>query len=361
MEETKSPRIFRIDSKESKEEFNRFLEDHPETEILDTLYVQLADYIRSRHPSRELAPLELEIYMEEILGSRLLSEYGCWVYYPWSRRLVHLLDETEFASLRTDRNKNKITAAEQAILRTKKIGLIGLSVGHSVATTLALERGFGELRIADYDVLDLSNLNRIRSGVQNIGVSKTTIVSREISELDPYLNVRCYDEGITDDNLFDFLTADGGIDLLIDECDSIEVKLKCREMARELGIPVIMETSDRGMMDVERFDLDPNRPILHGRTKGVGSIQLKDMSQKEAFDLILGIVDVDNCSTRMKQSLPEIKKTISTWPQLGSDVVHGGAAVARLARNILLKEPVESGRFYSQTNQTTTINTRQHE
>ncbi|HRF79656.1 MAG TPA: hypothetical protein PL070_06180, partial [Flavobacteriales bacterium] len=91
--------------------------------------------------------------------------YGVWVFYPWADRLVHLLDEPEFALVRTDRNRNKITREEQAELATKKVGVIGLSVGQSVSLTLALERSFGEIRLADFDTLELSNLNRIRSGV----------------------------------------------------------------------------------------------------------------------------------------------------------------------------------------------------
>jgi hypothetical protein len=29
-----------------------------------------------------------------------------------------------------------------------------------------------------------------------------------------------------------------------------------------------METSDRGVLDVERFDLEPDRPIFHGLLPG---------------------------------------------------------------------------------------------
>jgi tRNA A37 threonylcarbamoyladenosine dehydratase len=52
----------------------------------------------------------------------------------------------------------------------KRIGVVGLSVGQSVALTLALERSFGELRLADFDRLDLSNLNRIRAGVHDLNL-----------------------------------------------------------------------------------------------------------------------------------------------------------------------------------------------
>src|SRR5690606_25672346 len=113
-------------------------------------------------------------------------EYGVWVYYPWSHRLVHLLDEKEFVEVRTNRNQYKITPEEQALLATKKIGVIGLSVGQSIALSLAMERLFGELRLADFDVLELSNMNRIRAGAQDLGLSKVVVAAREIAEIDPY-------------------------------------------------------------------------------------------------------------------------------------------------------------------------------
>ncbi|MGB1031398.1 MAG: ThiF family adenylyltransferase, partial [Flavobacteriales bacterium] len=114
------------------------------------------------------------------------ADYGVWVYYPWLRKLVHLLDEKEFVECRTNRNKYKITAEEQEVLSKKVVGVVGLSVGQSVSLTMAMERSFGELRIADFDDLELTNLNRIRTGVHNLGLPKTTIVAREIAEIDPF-------------------------------------------------------------------------------------------------------------------------------------------------------------------------------
>ena len=49
------------------------------------------------------------------------------------------------------------------------------------------------------------------------------------------------------------------------------MKVLLRERARELRMPVVMETSDRGVLDVERFDLEPDRPLLHGRMDGMTS------------------------------------------------------------------------------------------
>jgi len=52
------------------------------------------------------------------------------------------------------------------------------------------------------------------------------------------------------------------------------MKLRLRERARELGIPVLMDTSDRGLLDLERFDREPDRPILHGLVGGLSAAEL---------------------------------------------------------------------------------------
>lgn len=262
---TYAPVFFDLNIEEQKENLLRLLENNNRIEVFDSIVAQVSEYLKCVKPGLGLLPkAELEKLVEQRFSDKSTDYYGCWVFYPWNNRLVHLLNEEEFREVRTNRNKYKITSEEQHILSQKKIGIMGLSVGQSVALTLAMERGFGELRIADFDSLDLSNLNRIRTGAHNIGLPKTVIVAREIVELDPYLKVTCFHEGITTDNLDHFLTENGKLDLLIDECDSFDIKINARKKAKALGIPVLMEGSDRGTIDIERFDLEPQRPVLHG-------------------------------------------------------------------------------------------------
>ena len=44
--------------------------------------------------------------------------------------------------------------------------------------------------------------------------------------------------------------------------------------------------------------------------------------------------------------MPEIGKTILTWPQLASAVVLGGGVSADVTRRIFLNQFTDSGRFY---------------
>ncbi len=317
--------------------------------IHDTIDAQLKDLVRSTTPSKPYTDEEIEQEIARLLDGRSQQDYGRWGFFPWSRRLVHLLPPGPFVALRSDRNRNKITTDEQAKLRKLKIALAGLSVGNAVAVTLALEGVFGELRLADFDTLDLSNMNRIRCGVHHLGINKAIIAARQIYEQNPYANLVLFTDGVTADNLGEFIDGAGPgdrADIVIDECDSIYIKVKLREEARARRLPVLMETSDRGMLDIERFDLEPDRPILHGLLGGVTAEQVNQMPPPARLGLILQIAGVRTISARLAASLIELGHTLKGFSQLGSDVTLGGATTTTAVRRLGLGMPLASGRVY---------------
>ena len=173
----------------------------------------------------------------------VLTEPGRCVYYPWRRTVVALLGPRGFRALRLDRNRNGITAQEQARLNSLTIGVAGLSVGHVIAHTLALQGLCGTLRLADFDHLELSNLNRVPATVFDLGLNKAHVAARRIAELDPYLALDVFDAGLTADTVDAFLD---GLDIVVEECDSLDMKVAVRLGARDRHIPVLMATSDRG-------------------------------------------------------------------------------------------------------------------
>lgn len=345
--DTYRPEFFRLASLGDRERLEELLKRDPRIVTHDALHGQLTELHRSLNPSRQIGRQELDAAAQAHLGGVPAEEYGVWVHYPWSGRLVHLLDEQEFALVRTDRNRNKITRQEQALLSTKRIGVIGLSVGQSVALTLALERAFGELRLADFDQLELSNLNRIRGGVHQLGVNKAVLAAREIAEMDPFLRVTCFTEGITRGNIDRFLTDGGKLDILVEECDSVEMKILARQRAKAHRIAVVMDTNDRGMIDVERFDLEPDRPILHGL---IDHLDLEATAHartiEEKIPYLAPMAGLDHLSPRMKASMIEVGHTITSWPQLATSTVLGGALTGDVCRRIALDEFLVSGRWY---------------
>ncbi|OBK46613.1 Rv1355c family protein [Mycobacterium sp. 1081908.1] len=273
--------------------------------------------------------------------AEILAEGIRWAYYPWRRAVVAILGPLGFRTLRLDRNRNNITTQEQARLRTLTVGVAGLSVGHIIAHTLALQGLCGGIRLADFDELELSNLNRVPATVFDLGLNKAHVAARRIAEVDPYLRVDVCDAGITVDNVDAFLD---GLDIVVEECDSLEMKALLRIGARDRHIPALMATSDRGIVDVERFDQEPERPILHGLLGELDLALLPGMSSREKIPHMLRHLEAERISPRTAASLVEIDRTLSTWPQLASDVGIGASALAEAVRRIGLGEPLRSGR-----------------
>ncbi|WP_255373568.1 ThiF family adenylyltransferase [Chitinophaga sp. CF118] len=341
-----TPVFYRLGNQKEYDALLTLLTSQPNIRVYDQIHSQLSELMKIRNPTKRLTAAESEQLLTEFVGTASLLTVGVWVYYPWTNRVVHILDEKEFIELRTSRNKQKITDEEAEILRTKKIGVIGLSVGQSIALTLAMERICGELRLADFDTLELSNMNRIRTSIHNINQSKVVIAAREIAELDPFIKIVCYTQGATEENLLDFMTLNGKLDILVEECDGIDIKIISRMKAKALSIPVVMEMNDRGMLDIERYDLEPELPLLHGLIPKIDIATLQNLTNEEKVPILGPMVGMNDMSPKMKFSLTEIGKSITTWPQLASSVVLGGALVADTCRRIILDQLRSSGRYY---------------
>jgi hypothetical protein len=154
------------------------------------------------------------------------------------------------------------------------------------------------------------------------------------------LDVAVFPSGLTRDALKDFFD---GLDIVVEECDSLEVKVLVREAARDRRLAVLMTTSDRGLLDVERYDLEPQRPILHGLLGGMDSMRLAGLTSREKLPHTLRHADPTQTSPRMTASLVEVGRTLSSWPQLAGEVTLGAAVVAEAVRRIGLGEPLSSG------------------
>lgn len=318
-----TPSVFAEDRPQDMEELRR-LRSEPGLVVVD----RLADQVRGL---REVLPRP---------ESDLLDEPARWVHYPWHRTVVRVLGPNSFRRLRLDRNRNKVTSAEQDRLQEVTVGIVGLSVGFSVAQALVLDGVCGELRLADFDPIELSNLNRLPASLVDLGTNKAVVAARRLAELDPYLPLSVWPEGVGPETISEFVD---GLDIVVDECDSLDVKVALRAEAARRAVPLVMETSDRGLIDVERFDLQQGRPF-HGLLGEIDPERLAALSGREKIPYALRLLGPERISARMAASLLEVEQTLATWPQLGSEVMLGGATVAAVVRRLGLGQPLNSGR-----------------
>lgn len=305
--------------------------------VIDTFERQLDDLAVIRHPAAE--PATRRAWRDAVVDGEGGGEaLGTWVLLPWERRAVRLLDADDFHALVTDRNRDKITRDEQARLRTRTIGVVGLSVGGEIAATLAQENLCGTLVLSDFDRLDVSNLNRLAAGVADLGLPKTTLVARRILTLNPYLTVEIHPDGVSTGNADAFL---GGLDLLVEECDGLAMKPLLREEARRRRLDVVFAADERGFLSVEPYGRHPEGEIFHGLLRRP---QLPRESYPSALEHMKALAEWmggwERISERSRASLERLGRELSGYPQLAGEARLAAAQVAHVARRLLLGEPL---------------------
>lgn len=93
------------------------------------------------------------------------------------------------------------TPGVQAKVKNSIIGIMGLGgLGSVVAVALA-RIGVGTLLLADYDVVEPSNLNRQQYFVDQIGLKKTEAMRQNLARVNPYLKLQTFDDELTESNL----------------------------------------------------------------------------------------------------------------------------------------------------------------
>lgn len=340
-----------ITKETQKKKFNldEFKSKHQVFKVIDLFKVQLEELFEILNPPL-IFHADFEKKKAEYVKKRLAgSDLGNWVFLPYSGELVHILSENEYAQLRTNRNKNLINAQEQKRLADFSVAIAGMSVGSHIATSLAYTSIGAAFKLADFDILSTSNLNRVRAKITDVDRPKIEIIAEQLYAINPYLKLQLYPGGVNSDNLDDFFNKDFQPKLIVELIDDFKMKVKLRVEARKRRIPLVMFTNlgDNILVDVERYDLNPKLELFNGLAgEAVEKILQKPITEELKKELAVKLVGKDHVPPRAIETLREINKTLVGRPQLYSTVVAMSGVAAFLIRQIALGEEVKSGRQF---------------
>ncbi len=320
------------------------------TEVID----DFADQKKELGMVKKPASITHAALSGKAVSDRVFLAEGVWVYYPWQRCLVHILDKREYHMVRTSRNFNLILPREQRAFEKFRIGIAGLNVGNPGAICIALLGGGWDIKLADNDVLSLSNLNRFRAGLPDLGVNKAVLSARQIYEINPFARISVFPNGVSPDTIDDFL-GEPKVDLLIEEMDNLKLKIAVRERARTMKIPVLMVTGNgpNVIIDVERFDQNPRLPLLSGHLssrviKGIQGIAPGKGTMRERVLLARDFMGVRHLHERLPKAFLLVGSRLAGIPQIAESSFLRGAALCYFARQIAVGARVPSGRYILQ-------------
>nr|WP_320115259.1 sulfur carrier protein ThiS adenylyltransferase ThiF [uncultured Desulfuromonas sp.] len=106
-------------------------------------------------------------------------------------------------------------------LKKATIGIAGAGgLGSAIATALA-RAGIGHMIIADYDVVEPSNLNRQQFFIDQIGMNKVDALKDNLLRINPFITVAAEHRFLTTQNLTDLFAE---VDILVEAVDCAETK-----------------------------------------------------------------------------------------------------------------------------------------
>ncbi len=325
-----------------KESFPAFRDRLQPVVVIDRYDLLLEDLFLIRNPRFKFIQDHadgVKVFSEKYRADKLVEDVGEWFYFPWNKTLAHYLPSDEHQEIRTARNQNIITKEEQEKLYDLTVAYAGLSVGSHGALTFALMGGARHIKIADPDEVSPSNLNRMRFDFLALGRKKTDLVREYLYQLNPYAEIDVFDSGVTGETMEAFLKD---VDVVVEETDNLEIKIRLRLAARERGIPVVMATDngDNVIVEVERFDLDKTKQLFNGVIGDVDLGMFKSFVPSDLPKLATKIAGPELVTERMMSSLLQVGRELYSWPQLGDAATLSGVAIAYILKRLALGQLV---------------------
>jgi len=317
-----------------------FVRRHPAITVIDEYSSLLEELYQLRNPATRMTGTNPEAVQQFIrtLTRGAPRSHGTWFFFPWLNTLIHTLPAAMHQEVRTGRNPLLISKDEQRHFYDATVGVMGMSVGSHVALTIAMTGGARTIKLADRDVISGSNLNRIRSGFETVGIPKVVAVARQIALINPYTRVQVFGNGITDGNIARFIAGPPKLSILVEEMDNPYFKFRSRELTKRHRIPLIMaaDNGDGIITHVERYDTDRRLKPFNGIMGDLTAAKVKQLDQRQLVSVIARTVGAERAVERMQDSVLQVGRQLYSWPQLGTAATMCGTVLAALARRIIV-------------------------
>lgn len=176
----------------------------------------------------------------------------------------------EFARLELLIGKEKINQLHNATVLVIGLGGVG-----SYAVESLVRSGIGHLILIDYDVIDITNLNRqLMTNHDNIGKLKVDVWEERIHKINPNCIVTKVARKILPEDI-DSLFTEYSFSYLIDACDTIGTKCALIKKSLETKTTIIssmgtgnkMDPTKLEIIDIRKTSYDPIAKILRKKLK----------------------------------------------------------------------------------------------
>lgn len=200
-------------------------------------------------------------------------------------------------SHRYDRNMSALAPEDCALLRERRVAVVGCGgLGGTVAELLA-RIGVGYLRLIDSDVFEESNLNRqLMCTEETLGRPKALVATERLGAVNSEVQTDARIARIDEKNACNLLA---GTDCVVDCLDNLEARFWTAHACQQLGMPIVYGAIAGWFGQVcAVFPGDPSFASLYGTP-----FETNQRSQHEK----LGNLPFTACATASVQTAEAVK------------------------------------------------------
>lgn len=147
-------------------------------------------------------------------------------------------------------------AKNRELLSEKSVVIFGIGGVGGFSCEAIARCAVGEMTIVDYDVVDISNINRqIIALSSTLGMKKIDIMESRLLDINPKLKINKFDIRIDEETICDekLIEVFKKADYIIDAIDSIDGKIAIIKKAHEYGVKIISSMGTGNKIDPMNF------------------------------------------------------------------------------------------------------------
>ncbi len=217
------------------------------------------------------------------------------------------------------------------ILENSHVVVFGIGGVGSYAAEALVRSGLSRITLVDYDIIDITNLNRqIHAILETVGKKKTEVMKDRLLSINKNLVVNIINEKYTEENKEIFFKDK--YDYIVDAIDIITSKLSLIENAKEKNIKIISSMGTGNKIQPERLKIGD---IYETYECPLAKVMRRELKKRNIKDLKVVWSDEKPLikSVEMEDNRKSIPRSISFVPPVAGmimasvvirDLVFGG-------------------------------------
>lgn len=181
-------------------------------------------------------------------------------------------------------------------LESIKVLIVGCGGVGGYALETLVRSGITNIDIIDFDVIDITNLNRqIITNKENIGIKKVLAAKNRVLSINPNININTYEIFLDKDNIHDILK--NNYDYIIDACDNVDTKIELIKRSVKNNYKLISSMGTAKKMDPTKLSITTLDKTNYDKLAKVIRKKVKDLKINKKINVVSSTEEVIKCDT----------------------------------------------------------------